>query len=159
MRDRFDRYGDPEEHRGRNWEPDHGYEPAWDRARDAYDRDRGSAAYGGDMLAAASFAGRGPRGYRRPDDRITEDVCRTLTDNPDVDASDIIVRVEGGVVTLTGTVHDRYERRVAEDAICEVWGVQDVRNHLRVGLAGVTSGRNRADMSVADTGGTPVRQP
>jgi hypothetical protein len=152
MRDRFHR---PEQ----GWDPDHGYEPAWDRAREAYDRDRftgnvnrSSQSYGGGMMAATGFAGRGPRRYRRRDDRITEDVVRTLTDHPDVDASDITVRVEGGVVTLTGDVHDRYQRRVAEDAIAEVWGVQDVRNDLRVG-------RGRADLSVADTGGTPVRQP
>ena len=81
---------------------------------------------------AGRFAGRGPKNYRRSDERITEEVCEHLTRNPDVDASEITVHVENGVVTLSGTVEDRHARRAAEDAVCDLWGVSDVRNELRV---------------------------
>lgn len=78
------------------------------------------------------FAGRGPRGYRRSDERIWEDVCERLTHAASVDASDIDVSVERGEVTLEGFVESRREKRAAED-ICElVPGVVDVHNRLRV---------------------------
>jgi len=78
------------------------------------------------------YAGRGPLGYQRSDSRIREDVCERLTDAGDVDATSIAVAVEGGVVTLTGTLRDRATRRRAEDIAGEVAGVIDVLNRLRV---------------------------
>jgi len=77
-------------------------------------------------------AGRGPKGYSRGDERIREDVCERLTQHGGVDASDVEVRVEGGVVTLTGTVPDRQMKHFAEDTAESVRGVSDVRNELRV---------------------------
>ena len=81
---------------------------------------------------AGSYTGRGPRGYRRSDDRIREDVCEALTYHDGIDACDVEVRVEGGQVTLAGTVGDRRQKRVAEDAIEGIAGVADVHNELRV---------------------------
>lgn len=79
-----------------------------------------------------SYRGRGPKNYQRSDERIREEVCERLTMDHDVDASDIEVTVNGGVVTLSGSVHERYAKRTAED-ICEsVRGVKDVQNDLRV---------------------------
>lgn len=78
------------------------------------------------------YFGRGPKGYRRSDERIREDVADRLTWNPDIDASDIEVRVENGVVTLTGVVEDRAEKRAVEDAIEDVLGIEDIRNELKV---------------------------
>jgi hypothetical protein len=77
-------------------------------------------------------AGRGPRNYRRSDERIREDVCNRLTEAGHVDAGDIGVRVENGEVTLEGTVDSRREKRLAEDLAAEVRGVRDVENRLRV---------------------------
>lgn len=77
------------------------------------------------------FAGLGPRGYRRADDRIREDVCDRLTDHPDVDASEVDVSVDDGVVTLAGSVPDRWQKRAAEDCAAEVSGVRDVQSRLR----------------------------
>jgi osmotically-inducible protein OsmY len=57
--------------------------------------------------------GKGPRGYQRSDERVFEDVCDRLTDDPRVDASDVEVRVENGEVTLTGTVRSRVEKHAA----------------------------------------------
>jgi hypothetical protein len=79
-----------------------------------------------------SFRGRGPKNYRRGDDRILEEVNERLTDDHDVDASDIEVAVQNGEVTLSGTVNSRHEKRVAEDVAESCHGVVDVHNRLRV---------------------------
>ena len=79
-----------------------------------------------------SYAGRGPKGWSRKDERIMEDVCQRLTDHPGIDASDIEVRVEGGEVSLAGTVDSRYTKRLTEDVAERVSGVRDVHNQLRV---------------------------
>jgi hypothetical protein len=76
--------------------------------------------------------GKGPRGYQRNDQRVFEDVCDRLTDDPRVDATEIEVQVENGEVTLTGTVRSREEKHRAEDTIESISGVRDVHNHLRV---------------------------
>jgi hypothetical protein len=86
-----------------------------------------------DEMLRGMYAGRGPRGYRRSDERILEDVNERLTDDGYVDASDIEVSVDDGVVTLTGRVASRAEKRRAEDVAESVSGVTDVSNQLRVG--------------------------
>ena len=78
------------------------------------------------------YAGRGPRGYRRSDERIREEVNERLTDDWRVDASDIEVSVSNSIVTLTGRVNSREEKRRAEDIAESVSGVTDVSNQLRV---------------------------
>jgi osmotically-inducible protein OsmY len=86
------------------------------------------------------FRGRGPKGYARSDDRISEDVCERLLEDPDVDASEIDVRVENGEVTLSGTVPNRADRRRAEDLVDAVRGVRHVQNNLRVQAHGASGG-------------------
>jgi osmotically-inducible protein OsmY len=78
------------------------------------------------------FAGRGPKGYKRSDARICEDVSDRFTDDEWLDASDIAVQVRDGEVILSGTVTDRSQKRRAEDLACRVSGVHDVSNGLRV---------------------------
>ena len=77
-------------------------------------------------------AGRGPRAYRRADESIREEVCALLTENPDLDASDVEVRVEGGEVTLIGSVDSRDAKWLAEDLAESISGVREVHNRLRV---------------------------
>ena len=84
--------------------------------------------------------GRGPKGYRRSDDRIREDVSEELTRHPGVDATDIEVRVENGEVTLTGTVESRQAKRMAEDCVEQCSGVREVHNQLRVNRQGSAQG-------------------
>ncbi|WP_109050650.1 BON domain-containing protein [Azospirillum sp. TSA6c] len=84
------------------------------------------------MSPQARYRGVGPRNYRRSDERILEDINERLTDDHHIDASDIGVRVEGGEVTLSGTVGDRAARRRAEDIAESVSGVGHVQNDLRV---------------------------
>jgi hypothetical protein len=78
------------------------------------------------------FSGRGPKGYRRSDDRIREDVSEELTRHGEIDASEIDIKVENGEVTLTGKVGDRQQKRLAEDLAERCSGVSDVHNQLKV---------------------------
>jgi hypothetical protein len=82
--------------------------------------------------SGGAFAGLGPRGYRRSDERIREDICEQMCDNARLDASDIEIVVVGGEVTLTGSVHERSDKRLAEDLTENVSGVREVHNQLRV---------------------------
>jgi len=77
-------------------------------------------------------AGRGPKNYRRPDDRIVEDVVWRLMHHPYVDATDIHVTCRQGEVTLGGTIQSREMKRLAEDEAYCVWGVKDVQNQLKL---------------------------
>ena len=77
------------------------------------------------------FFGVGPKGYRRSDERIHEDVCETLQRHHEIDASEVEVTVKSGVVKLSGTVDERRTRRMIEDVIDHIPGIQDIENHLR----------------------------
>jgi osmotically-inducible protein OsmY len=79
-----------------------------------------------------SFRGRGPKGYRRSDERIRESVCEYLTEDPRLDASDIEVQVKDGEVTLTGFVQNRRAKWYAEDLAEACSGGAEVHNRLRV---------------------------
>jgi osmotically-inducible protein OsmY len=76
--------------------------------------------------------GRGPKGYKRADERIREDVCDRLTEHGDIDASDIEVKVQNGEVTLTGTVQEKRFKHMAERIVESLSGVQEVHNQLRI---------------------------
>lgn len=105
----------------------------WDRASDAV------ASWFGDeeaerrrrMDAQRPHRGKGPKGYRRSDERIKEDINDRLSEGY-IDASEIIVEVVSGEVTLTGTVSDRADKRRAEDIAEYVSGVSNVENRIRV---------------------------
>jgi osmotically-inducible protein OsmY len=56
-----------------------------------------------------------------------------LTDDWYIDASDVDVKVNTGIVTLSGRVETRAEKRRAEDLANLIAGVTDVNNQLRVG--------------------------
>lgn len=78
------------------------------------------------------YVGLGPKGYRRSDERIREDVCERFTAHGDLDPTDVEVGVQGGEVMLSGTVSTRAQKRLAEDIVEAVVGVIEVHNHLRV---------------------------
>jgi len=83
-------------------------------------------------LQAASYYGRGPKGYIRSDERIREDVCERLSDSDEVDASDIQVTVREREVTLEGSVETRRMKHLSEDIAAAVAGVEDVHNRVTV---------------------------
>lgn len=73
----------------------------------------------------------GPKGWKRRDDRIHDDLCARLTDDSHVDATDLEVIVHDGVVTLAGRVPDRAQRERAYEIAARVRGVVDVIRRLR----------------------------
>ena len=75
--------------------------------------------------------GKGPKSYRRSDERIREDINDQLSEGY-LDATNIEVAVAEGIVTLTGTVNSRSDKRRAEDIADDVRGVKNVENRLRV---------------------------
>lgn len=103
--------------------------------------------YGGRDPRATNYTGRGPRGYQRGDERIREDVCDRLTDDPRIDAADIEVQVKNCEVTLAGSVRTREEKRFAEDLIERITGVREVNNNLKVRPADEVLGTARSGAS------------
>jgi osmotically-inducible protein OsmY len=75
---------------------------------------------------------RGPKGYRRTDARIREELCEGLTQRQDLDVSDVSIDVLGGRVTLIGTVPYRHMKYAIEDFAADVAAVTDVDNQIRV---------------------------
>ena len=116
-----------------------GFGPDEDPGRGGFeDRDwqptrpaRGRGAWAGDW-ENEGYRGRGPRDYKRSDERVREEVCERLTDDWSVDASDITVQVRDGEVTLQGSVPSREQKRRASECVEEVSGVRDVFNSLRI---------------------------
>jgi hypothetical protein len=78
------------------------------------------------------YAGRGPRGYQRSDERIREELNERLTAHGYVDATDIECQVASGEVTLIGFVSSRRAKHIAEDVAGDIAGVRDVHNQLRI---------------------------
>lgn len=107
------------------------YDRTRDVGRERLDRDEHEGR-GLMQRIKESFRGKGPKGYRRSDERIREDVSERLEEDHDVDASDIEVRVADGVVTLSGTVRDRWQKRRAEDIAERATAVRDVQNEIRL---------------------------
>ncbi len=93
------------------------------------------------------YTGYGPRGYHRSDERIKDEVCNLLTQNGEIDASDIQVSVHDGEVTLQGTVDRRWTKRAAEALADSVYGVTDVHNELRIQRPGQTGQPAQANNS------------
>lgn len=87
---------------------------------------------GQQVVRSVKRAFRGPKGYRRSDERIREDVSDRLAAQDELDPSDIEVTVSNGEVTLTGTVQGRHEKFLAEEIADDVSGVNEVHNQLRV---------------------------
>ena len=108
------------------------FERAGDEIRSWFGDEEAERRRRRDEIRKGIYAGRGPRGYRRSDERIREDINDYLTDDWYIDASDIEVTVNNGMVTLTGRVDGRDDKRRAEDLAESVSGVTDVSNQLRV---------------------------
>jgi len=100
-----------------------------DREREARKRDELRFVNGGYAPVAQP---RSPRGYKRTDERVREEVCEQLGHAPDLDVSDVEVEVQGGEVTLRGSIPDRAQKHRAENLAAAVPGVQDVHNSLRL---------------------------
>lgn len=102
----------------------------YSRVSDENDHRRyGAAGRGG------RYTRQGPKGYSRPDDRIHEDVCERLY-YADVDVANVTVHVHDRIVTLEGTVPERWMKFRIEDLCDAAAGVGDVDNRIRVNRTG-----------------------
>jgi CBS domain-containing protein len=115
------------------------YDRIYERRRERPVFDRASEGFS--VEQARDYRGRGPRGYRRSDERIKEELGERMLDDSDLDASGIEIEVEDREVTLDGTVADRFARRRAEDIAESISGVEHVQNNLRVAPDGMRSGK------------------
>ena len=86
----------------------------------------------GEVADRGPHYGKGPKGYRRSDERIREEACERISRQGWVDASDVDVQVENAVVLLTGTVATRDDKRGLELMLDRVHGVEEVRTELRL---------------------------
>lgn len=114
------------------------------------DRDeRGYRAEDRSYTAERDHRGRGPKGYKRSDERICDEINERLTDDSWLDASGIDVAVSSGEVTLSGTVESRQDKHRAEQIAEDVSGVDHVQNNLRVAANPITgSGHGFGDSAV-----------
>ena len=119
-------YGNNDNRNDRNW---------WNRTKDEM-----SSWFGDDDAQRRrerdqqdTHRGKGPKDYKRSEERIREDINDRLSDAWDVDASEIEVKVDGSEITLSGQVTSKNEKRRAEDIAEQVSGVSSVQNNLRVG--------------------------
>ena len=69
---------------------------------------------------------------RRPDETLASELREILTKDPELDATEIEVEVEGGAVTLSGVVDSSDARLLAEELVETVTGVREVHNNLKV---------------------------
>lgn len=102
----------------------------------------------GRAMERGDHYGKGPKGWKRSDDRIKEEVCEALNDSSFVDASDIDVSVKEGIVSLSGNVESREVKLEAERCVERVRGVFDVQNGLRVE-------RSQGQSDIRKSGETP----
>jgi hypothetical protein len=107
--------------------PNHGeaYTDQFDaEASEELDLDQGGGAF-------LSYRGLGPRGWKKTDERLYQDVCHALEQSREVDASGLEVVVSDGVVTLRGQLPSRGMKVIAVDLVESVPGVMDVFTEVR----------------------------
>jgi hypothetical protein len=85
-------------------------------------------------------------------------VSEALSDDPEIDASEIEVEAKNGEVILKGSVDDRYTKRLAEECVLRVSGVNDVQNQIRISSGNKwqqgQQGMNRGNQSQGSQVGT-----
>lgn len=72
-----------------------------------------------------------PKGYKKSDDRVREDVCERVMDEG-IDCRNVDISVKDGLVTLTGEVCHRADKYRLEHLAADIAGVSDVENQLRL---------------------------
>lgn len=101
--------------------------------------------YAESLTLSGPHSGRGPKGYKRSSDQIVEEASRRLEQDGHIDASDIEVTCEDGIIRLRGSVPDRKTKRLAEECVESVYGIRDVMNELKL------SSRQDASASGSDS--------
>ena len=111
---------------GDDFNRNHGARPGWQNQNQgqSYGQNQG-------QNQDNKFGTLGPKGYKRSDERIQEEVCDALSEGH-IDAREIEVSVANGEVTLKGTVTQRQDKQRAEQLAESIRGVGDVNNELRM---------------------------
>jgi osmotically-inducible protein OsmY len=68
----------------------------------------------------------------RADSELEQDVLSELQRAPELDETDIAVKAQGGVVTLSGVTQSRADKVAAEEAAKRVAGVRAIANEIEV---------------------------
>jgi osmotically-inducible protein OsmY len=107
--------------------------------------------YGSPGSGQGMHRGKGPKNYQRSDERLKEMLCERLREDPHIDASEVTVNVQGGRITLEGSVDSRQAKNAIEE-VADQLGIEDVQNNLRVTRAGQqsTSSMTRSASSAED---------
>jgi osmotically-inducible protein OsmY len=98
-------------------------------------RATGAQDYPGGQLddaVSGSHRGKGPKDYRPSDERLRENICERLTDDPFIDATDIAISTANGEVTLSGSVESRRMKFLVEDLVAGMPGVSAVHNSIQI---------------------------
>jgi len=82
------------------------------------------------------FRGVGPQLWHEEDEELRQEIVERMADDPDLDASDILVRVIDNEAILDGTVRHKRDAERAHHIASDVRGVVFVRDRLRVGRSG-----------------------
>ncbi len=129
---------DPRDYRGQaQFRSDYGMgrEP-WREGQARWDTERNSGrGWGWDQPRRGDQRGqygRGPKGYKRSDDRISEDIHDRLHNDGYIDSREVTISVQDGRVTLSGVVSDRQTKHAIENLVDSVHGVRDIDNEIRV---------------------------
>ena len=88
------------------------------------------------------------------DTELQSNVQAALTWEPSIDAADIGVTVDGGVVTLRGDVKTYFEKKAAERVALGVYGVTAVANDLNVHVPNIFQ---RTDTEIAQAAASALR--
>jgi osmotically-inducible protein OsmY len=112
----------------------------------------GSQGYGQRGMGQGQHHGKGPKGYQRSDERTKELLCERLRDDPEIDPSEVTITVQGGKITLEGTVDSRQTKNAIEE-IADQFGTQDVQNNLRIQRQGQQTGETQGRQGKSATSG------
>ena len=75
-----------------------------------------------------------PKGYKRSDERLREDICERMIAS-ELEIAEVEVEVQNGCVTVSGTVPARWTKHALEDLVEQCTGVTDIDNRLRIQAA------------------------
>lgn len=124
-----------EDHNGRR-------RPRWARKVRAFlgnDRDDRRAHHRNHDDRPRDYRGVGPRTRHDEDEELRDMICQRLSDDPDLDASNIIVRVIDNEAILDGSVRSKHDARNAYESALDIPGIVHVRERLQI----VGRGRDR----------------
>lgn len=86
--------------------------------------------------------------FAKTDAEVQQDVIRQLRWDARLDEAEVGVEVDGGIVTLTGTVESWARKIAAQEAAHRAAGVRDVANDLEVRLPG-SAGTTDTELAAA----------